>query len=208
MRDIALELCNWKKRLESPERPWDPNVLREARNGSRPAKLLILRRYEHRVARIIESRLGNAQIRDKEDILQDALATIYTKLEAKGFEWESENAFFRWLVLTVTAEIKSELTLQAQEREAVVHFYWSEPEALEYFLGPQDSQETVGLDDVSYIRSKLNKLDITDRKIVAMISGGASFGLVSQKLGISVLRVRRRYQISLEQLRRELAELE
>jgi RNA polymerase sigma factor (sigma-70 family) len=219
MRNISADIENWKRRLAAADRFFDPTLLVEARKGNKKSALLLVKRYEHRVARIIESRLGNARIRDKEDILQDALATMYGKVSTGGFTWTSENAFFRWIVLTVTGTIESQLASQPRhdapyidERGTVVDPS-SAADVYEGMVVYDNSTDTPGNQMIdsevkSMLSSALKHLDGTDRSIVELIMNGASYALVAKKIKMSPSRVKQRYFTGLRRIRKILERVE
>lgn len=73
---------------------------------------LLVRRLEHRLARIIDLRLAEIRVSDKEEILKETLVQIYHRIMSGGFEWTTEVMFLQFAVLTVTEAIASHLNAE------------------------------------------------------------------------------------------------
>jgi len=202
MRNIENEIARWKRRLEAPDRRWDPKVILEARQGNQNAAKLLVRRYERRLAKIIDTRLGEIQISDKEDIMQDTLSRIYQRIGGRGFGWKNEVSFFRFAVLTVTEAIANHL--DDWHKGAVKSFNDEEFDSVDFFYEGMDDIETHEATRLlrelfdEMIKIELNR---TNQKIMQWLVQGQSLNDISQKLKIPLRLLRARIKRSIEKLR-------
>ena len=102
MRNVEQEIAQWKARLQSVEGVCDETLLANARNGCTAAVHQLSHRFESRIAKIIEARLGRAKAGDKEDLFQEAFLQVFNGIRLGKFESDSEASFLRWFVLVVT----------------------------------------------------------------------------------------------------------
>ena len=117
MRSVRQEIGHWKKRLEGSEVVWEKAILSKARSGDADAIQKVIQDCESRIAKIIDCRLGQVKVRDKEDLLQEVVVQILDGIQHEAFDFDTRGSFLRWLVLVVTRAIAAWLASETDGRQ-------------------------------------------------------------------------------------------
>ena len=187
MRNIEKEISGWKHRLDAPDRPWDPQLITDARRGNQDAVKLLVGRVERKLAKIIEVRLRDIPVSDKEDIMQETLAKIYRKIDSSGFSWSKEGLFLQFAVLTVTGAIANHVKAAALSKKAVNSV---NPDLL-MFSGSFRPvlEDLIAKEDLGRLRRAIDRMPEKDRRLVECMMQGLSTSKISEGLGMSRVSV-------------------
>lgn len=207
MRNVEQEIAHWRRRLESPEGVWDETILARARRGDRDAIQSLIERFNGRIAKIIDSRLGGAKVRDKEDLFQEALVQVVAGINGGSFKLESGASFLSWLVLVVTKTLADWLKREANRRRDLE--YLGRLDLLLDIVGTTESESedvVSALETMNLVRRAVESLEEGDRQVVILrYFQELRIGETADVLSIPEAEVRKRERRALTRLKAVLS---
>jgi RNA polymerase sigma-70 factor (ECF subfamily) len=161
-------------------------LVRKAQSGDRDAFDALIRKYEHRLNRLVAARMGKElrSVEESGDMIQTALTEAVRALPS--FEYRGEGSFLRWLGAIVENRVRHHVRALHRERRSP---------AVETDLGPgkdpgardpSPSEHAIGLEFEDRYATALELLPPGDKEILLLhLEIGASHAEIGAALGLA-----------------------